>query len=67
MQIKNLKSLLEFFLKNINYKIKNLDFIPGMVFKKIIMNLKIISRYSDGDYLSKHPGWYVKDLPWKAK
>ena len=25
-----------------------------------------MSRYSDGDYLAKHPDWHVKDSPWKA-
>ena len=30
-------------------------------------DLKITSRYNDGDYLSKNADWHVEDSPWKAK
>ena len=30
-------------------------------------DIKITSRYSDGDYLSKNEDWHVADSPWKAK
>ena len=30
-------------------------------------DLKITSRYNDGDYLSKNSDWHVEDSPWKAQ
>ena len=30
-------------------------------------DIKITSRYGDGDYLSKNEDWHVADSPWKAK
>jgi len=32
----------------------------------MIRDLKISSRYNDGDYLSKNLDWHVEDSPWKA-
>jgi len=30
-------------------------------------DVKIMSRYNDGDYLSKNSDWHVQDSPWKAQ
>lgn len=30
-------------------------------------DLKITSRYNDGDYISKNPDWHLEDSPWKAQ
>ena len=32
----------------------------------MVGDIKITSRYGDGDYLSKNKDWHVEDSPWKA-
>ena len=33
----------------------------------MVGDIKITSRYGDGNYLSKNKDWHFEDSPWKAK